>query len=129
MCHFTHFSFVLCFFVVVSSHFTHFSFVLCFFVVVSSWDDEAVANFRIRNRSMTMFLLLLFLRFVMDNIDDFAAEAAKRKDGDVVLRVFKESARVKVVCLLLFIARVLHLRRFFSKISPLYPLISFCAFA
>lgn len=40
-----------------------------------------------------MFLLLLFLRFVMDNIDDFAAEAAKRKDGDVVLRVFKERAR------------------------------------
>ena len=74
-------------------HFTHFSFVLCFFVVVSSWDDEAVANFRIRNRSMMMFLLLLFLRFVMDNIDDFAAEAAKRKDGDVVLRVFKERAR------------------------------------
>ena len=29
----------------------------------------------------------------MDNIDDFAAEAAKRKDGDVVLRVFKERAR------------------------------------
>ena len=42
---------------------------------------------------MMMFLLLLLLRFVMDNIDDFAAEAAKRKDGDVVLRVFKERAR------------------------------------
>ena len=64
-----------------------------------------------------MFLLLLFLRFVMDNIDDFAAEAAKRKDGDVVLRVFKERARVKVVCLLLFIARVLHLRRFSERFS------------
>ena len=75
-------------------HFTHFSLVFCFFVVVSSWDDEAVANFRIRNRSMMMmFLLLLLLRFVMDNIDDFAAEAAKRKDGDVVLRVFKERSR------------------------------------
>ena len=42
---------------------------------------------------MMMFLLLLLLRFVMDNIDDFAAEAAKRKDGDVVLRVFKERSR------------------------------------
>jgi len=42
---------------------------------------------------MMMFLLLLLLRFVMDNIDDFAAEAAKRKDGDVVLRAFKERAR------------------------------------
>ena len=42
---------------------------------------------------MMMFLLLLLLRFVMDNIDDFAAEAAKRKDGDVVLRVFKERER------------------------------------
>ena len=42
---------------------------------------------------MMMFLLLLLLRFVVDNIDDFAAEAAKRKDGDVVLRVFRERER------------------------------------
>ena len=55
---------------------------------------------------MMMFLLLLLLRFVMDNIDDFAAEAAKRKDGDVVLRVFKERESKKVVVYsLLFIAR------------------------
>ena len=88
-------------------HFTHFSFVFCFLFVVSCLDDEAVANFRIRNRSMMMmFLLLLLLRFVMDNIDDFAAEAAKRKDGDVVLRVFKERESKRVVVYsLLFIAR------------------------
>ena len=96
-------------------HFIHSSFlVFCFLfvvvsvVVVSCSDDEAVANFRIRNRSMMMmFLLLLFLRFVMDNIDDFAAEAAKRKDGDVVLLcVFRERERERelklfIVCCLL----------------------------
>ena len=107
-------------------HFIHSSFfVFCFLfvvvsvVVVSCSDDEAVANFRIRNRSMMMmFLLLLFLRFVMDNIDDFAAEAAKRKDGHVVLLcVFRERERerVKVVYCLLFIARVTTFEEIFPE--------------
>ena len=71
---------------------------------------------------MMMFLLLLFLRFVMDNIDDFAAEAAKRKDGDVVLLcVFRERERE----LMLFIARVTTFEEIFPERFSTYIFLRF----